>query len=113
MFSTGPAFVDLQLLEYFKENDALTRSDGADIKQDINAVYLITGEDYGNGRTSFLYHTKGSSWHGSDAAAILWLGNNGGKLIFLSGVLLIVFGGFWLRRFRSLRLKRDYLRFAA
>lgn len=86
MFSTGPAFVDLQLLDYYQS------SRGKDQQKEsaaTAAVHLLRSDDYGNRAESFLYHTHGSSWHGNDAAMVFWLQKHWGKAVGL-GVFVVV-----------------------
>jgi mannosyltransferase OCH1-like enzyme len=89
MMSTGPLFVSYQF-NIFQHKSNLTR--------------VLPHELYGSRHSSFFYHTKGSSWHGSDAQFILWVYQNPAQLLIVAVVFVIV----WLllcTKYKSLRKK--------
>jgi hypothetical protein len=85
MFSTGPAFVDLQLMRFIASRRTLRDArEGIESTRTTDLIDIL--ENYG-GSDSFFYHVEGSSWHADDAQLVLWLFDRG-KLILMFGSLL-------------------------
>eukprot|EP00957_Ditylum_brightwellii_P093124 7089727-Ditylum_brightwellii.AAC.1 len=59
LFSTGPAFVSLQYFTLSKVGQS--------------QVFTLTPSLYcADNKVQFFYHMHGSTWHGTDAAYIMW-----------------------------------------
>jgi mannosyltransferase OCH1-like enzyme len=65
MFSTGPAFVDVQLMSYLK----MQRARGDEMPEN-EKVHIMSQDLYGGRMYSFFRHHPGSSWHHEDASFI-------------------------------------------
>lgn len=114
MFSTGPAFVDNHLMNYLtEEKPSINKTlrfnknlEQSTVHDKSGGVAIIDGNLYG---AVYFYHVAGSSWHGSDAAFVLLLGNHLSSILvwactslFLIGMLFI----FKVDRFVKLNLSK-------
>ncbi|KAL1954765.1 hypothetical protein VTO42DRAFT_713 [Malbranchea cinnamomea] len=84
MYSTGPLFLSVLWKEYM-----LTKPQGRD------RVRVLLQDAYNRYSWSFFTHHPGSSWHGSDARLIFWMGGHW-LLLTVLGFLLAGVVGFLL-----------------
>ena len=97
MFSTGPSFVDAQLMEYLnsqqqqKQNDLNNKSD----------ILLLNDEWY---TRLYFYHTQGSSWHGADARFFHWYHERTFEAVSIT--IIVVFGLSWIFRWFWIRFNK-------
>ena len=62
MFSTGPAFVDVQAVSFLQRQRALGR-----VLPERDRLSIMAKELYSDRWASYFQHHHGSSWHGADA----------------------------------------------
>jgi mannosyltransferase OCH1-like enzyme len=79
MFSTGPVFVDAQIIEFMREQK-YTRNE-ADL------LYMLGGILYGGNQESFVFHVDGSTWHGDDVRVLQYLYSH---YLFILSILIAV-----------------------
>lgn len=111
MLSTGPGYVDHQLIEFYKKRwDRLSmiRFNGSVAAAYSDAVAILPGNLYGNNARSYFFHVHGSSWHDKDEKVFSWIYSNLWSIVF--GVLLTCFGiGFFIRLWNRIRQNRPKL----
>lgn len=85
MFSTGPLFVSVMLVQYKRQ-----------VLDDLSQVLVLLSSDYKSNPASFFSIAEGSSWHLDDAKFIKSLEKNIGLVVFCGFLLAgIVFTMEW------------------